>query len=93
VRRFNEENNEEAGEHWTPRDAVRLMTRLMFEPIADEIPSGTYRLYDGAMGTGGMLTVAEDTLKHLTEPAGKKISTHLYGQRSTPRPMRSPKPT
>ncbi|MBX7555996.1 type I restriction-modification system subunit M N-terminal domain-containing protein, partial [Streptomyces sp. tea 10] len=52
VRRFNEENNEEAGEHWTPRDAVRLMTRLMFEPIADAIPSGTYRLYDGAMGTG-----------------------------------------
>jgi type I restriction enzyme M protein len=43
VRRFNEENNEEAGEHWTPRDAVRLMTRLMFEPIADQIPSGTYR--------------------------------------------------
>ncbi|MGV0699719.1 type I restriction-modification system subunit M [Mycolicibacter sinensis] len=80
VRRFNESNNEEAGEHWTPRDAVRLMTRLIFEPIADEIPSGTYRLYDGAMGTGGMLTVAEDTLKHLTEPAGKKISTHLYGQ-------------
>lgn len=80
VRRFNEENNEEAGEHWTPRDAVRLMTRLMFEPIADKIPSGTYRLYDGAMGTGGMLTVAEATLKQLTEPAGKQISTHLYGQ-------------
>ena len=80
VRRFNEENNEEAGEHWTPRDAVRLMTRLMFEPIAEAIPSGTYRLYDGAMGTGGMLTVAEETLKHLTEPAGKKVSTHLYGQ-------------
>lgn len=80
VRRFNEENNEEAGEHWTPRDAVRLMTRLMFEPIADAIPSGTYRLYDGAMGTGGMLTVAEETLHHLTEPAGKKVSTHLYGQ-------------
>jgi type I restriction enzyme M protein len=80
VRRFNEENNEEAGEHWTPRDAVRLMTRLMFEPIADTIPSGTYRLYDGAMGTGGMLTVAEETLKHLTELSGKKVSTHLYGQ-------------
>ncbi|MEQ4519293.1 class I SAM-dependent DNA methyltransferase [Pseudarthrobacter sp. B907] len=80
VRRFNEENNEEAGEHWTPRDAVRLMTRLMFEPIADAIPSGTYRLYDGAMGTGGMLTVAEETLHHLTEPSGKKVSTHLYGQ-------------
>ncbi|MFF3572189.1 N-6 DNA methylase [Nocardia jiangxiensis] len=80
VRRFNEENNEEAGEHWTPRDAVRLMTRLMFEPIANAIPSGTYRLYDGAMGTGGMLTVAEETLKDLTMPVGKKVSTHLYGQ-------------
>lgn len=80
VRRFNEENNEEAGEHWTPRDAVRLMTRLMFEPIAGTIPSGTYRLYDGAMGTGGMLTVAEETLKQLTAPEGKQVSTHLYGQ-------------
>ena len=80
VRRFNEDNNEEAGEHWTPRDAVRLMTRLVFEPIADRIPSGTYRLYDGAMGTGGMLTVAEETLKQFTEPLGKQISTYLYGQ-------------
>ena len=80
VRRFNEENNEEAGEHWTPRDAVRLMTRLMFEPIADVIPSGTYLLYDGAMGTGGMLTVAEETLKKMGAERGKKIVTHLYGQ-------------
>ncbi len=78
VRRFNEENNEEAGEHWTPRDVVRLMTRLMFEPIAETIPEGTYLLYDGAMGTGGMLTVAEETLNELTQ--GKNISTHLYGQ-------------
>ena len=80
VRRFNEENNEEAGEHWTPRDVVKLMTRLMFEPIADTIPEGTYLLYDGAMGTGGMLTVAEDTLTELTAKNGKKLSTHLYGQ-------------
>ena len=80
VRRFNEENNEEAGEHWTPRDAVRLMARLIFEPIADHIPSGTYRLYDGAMGTGGMLTVAEETLQGLARQHGKQISTHLYGQ-------------
>ena len=42
VRRFNEENNEEAGEHWTPRDAVKLMANLMFLPIADQIESGTY---------------------------------------------------
>ena len=53
VRRFNEENNEEAGEHWTPRDAVKLMAKLIFLPIADDIESGTYLLYDGACGTGG----------------------------------------
>jgi type I restriction enzyme M protein len=56
VRRFNEENNEEAGEHWTPRDAVRLMAKLIFLPIADRIESGTYLIYDGACGTGGMPT-------------------------------------
>jgi hypothetical protein len=48
VRRFNEENNEEAGEHWTPRYAVKLMARLILLPIADQIESGTYLLYDGA---------------------------------------------
>ena len=80
VRRFNEENNEEAGEHWTPRDAVRLMAKLVFLPIADDIQSGTYLLYDGACGTGGMLTVAEDTLRQLAAEHGKDVSTHLYGQ-------------
>ncbi|GAA1089888.1 type I restriction-modification system subunit M [Pseudonocardia alni] len=80
VRRFNEANNEEAGEHWTPRDAVRLMTRLVFEPIADQIPDGTYTLYDGAMGTGGMLTVAEETLQSLAKANGRRIVTNLFGQ-------------
>ncbi len=80
VRRFNEENNEEAGEHWTPRDAVKLMAKLIFLPIADEIESGTYLLYDGACGTGGMLTVGEDTLHQLAEEHGKQVATHLYGQ-------------
>jgi type I restriction enzyme M protein len=80
VRRFNEENNEEAGEHWTPRDAVKLMARLIFLPIADQIESGTYLLYDGACGTGGMLTVAEDTLQQLAREHGKQVATHLYGQ-------------
>ncbi len=80
VRRFNEENNEEAGEHWTPRDAVRLMAKLVFLPIADAIKSGTYLLYDGACGTGGMLTVAEDTLRQLAAAHAKDVSTHLYGQ-------------
>ncbi|QXD16754.1 type I restriction-modification system subunit M [Rhodocaloribacter litoris] len=80
VRRFNEENNEEAGEHWTPRDAVKLMARLLFLPIAEEIESGTYLLYDGACGTGGMLTVAEETLRDLSRQHGKDVVTHLYGQ-------------
>ena len=71
VRRFNEENNEEAGEHWTPRDAVKLMARLIFLPIADRIESGTYLLYDGALGTGGMLTIAEETLLQLATERGK----------------------
>ncbi len=71
VRRFNEENNEEAGEHWTPRDAVKLMTMLIFHPIAGQIESGTYLLYDGACGTGGMLTVAEETLQSLAAASGK----------------------
>ena len=80
VRRFNEDNNEEAGEHWTPRDAVRLMANLMFLPVADRIESGTYLLYDCACGTGGMLTVAEETLQDIAKQRGKQISTHLYGQ-------------
>jgi type I restriction enzyme M protein len=80
VRRFNEENNEEAGEHWTPRDAVKLMAKLILLPIAGQIESGTYLLYDGACGTGGMLTVAEETLKKLAKEHGKQVATHLYGQ-------------
>ena len=80
VRKFNEENNEEAGEHWTPRDAVKLMAELIFRPIADKITSGTYLLYDGACGTGGMLTVAEETLQRLAHEHRKEVATHLYGQ-------------
>ena len=62
VRRFNEANNEEAGEHWTPRDVVELMADLIFTPISDKIKDATYSCYDGACGTGGMLTVAQDRL-------------------------------
>ncbi|MDE0104663.1 MAG: N-6 DNA methylase [Bryobacterales bacterium] len=80
IRRFNEDNNEEAGEHFTPRDAVTLMARLIFLPVAEEIEDGTYLLYDGACGTGGMLTVAEDVLQQLARERGKQVSTHLFGQ-------------
>ena len=84
IRRFNEENNEEAGEHFTPRDVVQLMARLVFLPVADEILSGTYLVYDGACGTGGMLTVAEETLTQLAGEQGKEASIHLYGQEVNP---------
>ena len=84
VRKFNEDNNEEAGEHWTPRDAVKLMANLIFLPIADRIQSGSYKLYDGAAGTGGMVTQAEETLLELTTARGKQVKTYLYGQEINP---------
>jgi len=84
IRRFNEENNEEAGEHFTPRDVVKLMANLMFIPIADQIRDATYLVYDGACGTGGMLTVAEESLQQLARDHGKDVSIHLFGQEVQP---------
>ena len=84
IRRFNEENNEEAGEHFTPRDVVQLMARLIFLPVAEQIRPSTYRVYDGACGTGGMLTVAEETLAQLAGERGKETRVHLYGQEVNP---------
>ena len=84
IRRFNEENNEEAGEHWTPRDVVELMADLIFMPIADQIKDATYSCYDGACGTGGMLTVAQERLQTLAARRGKNVSIHLFGQEINP---------
>ena len=84
VRRFNEANNEEAGEHWTPRDVVEMMADLVFAPIADQIKDATYSCYDGACGTGGMLTVAQDRLNRIAAENGKKVSIHLFGQEIQP---------
>ena len=84
IRKFNEENNEEAGEHWTPRDVVELMADLVFLPIADQIKDATYSCYDGACGTGGMLTVAQERLLTLAKRRGKEVSIHLFGQEVQP---------
>lgn len=84
VRKFNEDNNEEAGEHWTPRDAVRLMANLVFLPIQGEIKSGTYLLYDCACGTGGMLTVGEETLTAIGAKRDQDVKCLLYGQEINP---------
>ena len=84
IRRFSEENNEEAGEHFTPRDVVELMADLIFQPIANKIKDSTYSCYDGASGTGGMLTVSRERLLDLAERKGKQVSIHLYGQEINP---------
>lgn len=84
IRKFNEENNEEAGEHWTPRDVVELMADLVFVPIADKIKDASYSCYDGACGTGGMLTVAQDRLLTLAKRRGKEVAIHLFGQEINP---------
>lgn len=84
VRRFNEANNEEAGEHWTPRDVVDLMADLVIMPVADKIMDATYSCYDGACGTGGMLTVAQERLMTVAKRRGKEVSIHLFGQEINP---------
>ena len=84
IRKFNEENNEEAGEHWTPRDVVDLMADLVIIPVADKIMDATYSCYDGACGTGGMLTVAQDRLMTVAKKRGKEVSIHLFGQELQP---------
>lgn len=84
IRKFNEENNEEAGEHFTPRDVVELMADITFLPVVDKIKDGSYLVYDGACGTGGMLTIAEERLQQLAEMHNKEISINLYGQEINP---------
>ncbi len=84
VRKFNEANNEEAGEHWTPRDVVDLMADLVIMPVADQIMDATYSCYDGACGTGGMLTVAQERLQAVAKKRGKEVSIHLFGQELQP---------
>ncbi|WP_337897532.1 N-6 DNA methylase [Mesomycoplasma ovipneumoniae] len=80
IRKFNEENNEEAGEHFTPRDVIELMADIAMYPIIDKIKDATYSIYDGACGTLGMGTVAEERLKAFAKENGKKVSIHLIGQ-------------
>ena len=81
IRKFNEDNNEEAGEHFTPREIIKLMTHILFLPVKDRITKGTYLVYDPACGSGGMLTEAEQFAKNITD---HKASFLLYGQEVNP---------
>ena len=81
IRKFNEENNEEAGEHFTPREIIRLMVYLLFTPVKDKFKKGTYLIYDPACGSGGMLTEAEYFALKILNSDAKFI---LYGQEVNP---------
>lgn len=84
IRKFNEENNEEAGEHFTPRDVIELMADIAVVPIIDKLKDGTYSIYDGACGTLGMATVAEEKLQTFAQETGKSLSIHIFGQEVNP---------
>lgn len=84
IRRFNEENNEEAGEHFTPREIIELMNHLIFLPVKDKIQKGTFLVYDNACGSGGMLTESKE---FISDPQGlirSQAHIHLYGQEINP---------
>ncbi|MCD8291556.1 MAG: type I restriction-modification system subunit M [Prevotella sp.] len=85
LRKFNEENSvTEAGEHFTPRDYVALLADIAVIPIADKLQSATYTIYDGACGTGGILSVAEKQIQNLAKDRGKQVKIHLFGQELQP---------
>lgn len=84
VRRFNEENNEEAGEHFTPREIIDLMTHLLFLPVKSKIKQGTFLVYDPCVGSGGMLTMSKNFIMDPDGEIASNAKVHLYGQESTP---------
>ena len=85
LRKFNEENNvTEAGEHFTPRDYVRLLGQLAIEPIKDKLADSTYTIYDGACGTGGILTIAQEEIERIAKETGKRVRTSIFGQELQP---------
>ena len=83
LRRFNEENNEEAGEHFTPRDVIHLLSKIVFDPVLDNLPP-VVQIYDPACGSGGMLTEASEYLVKNGVPreniliAGTEINPETY---------------
>ncbi|EAI5601927.1 SAM-dependent DNA methyltransferase [Campylobacter upsaliensis] len=80
IRKFNEENNEEAGEHFTPRELIDLMTHLVFLPVKDKIQKGAFSIYDNACGSGGMLTESKEFIIDESGPIRSKAQIYLYGQ-------------
>lgn len=85
LRRFNEAYAvTSAGRHFTPRDMVKLLADLTILPIADKLENSTYTIYDGACGTGGILSVAKDKILDMAKERDKKIKIHIFGQELMP---------
>jgi type I restriction enzyme M protein len=83
IRKFNEENNEEAGEHFTPREVIQLMVHLIFESIKDKLPP-VITIYDPASGSGGMLTESQDHILNPDGPIRSNAAVYLYGKEVNP---------
>lgn len=79
IRKFNEENNEEAGEHFTPREVIELMTHIIFDPIKDSLPP-VMTIYDPACGSGGMLTESQNFIKDEEGAIRAMGDVYLYGK-------------
>ena len=85
LRRFNEAYAvTSAGRHFTPRDMVQLLADLTIVPIADKLENTTYTIYDGACGTGGILSVSKEKILDMAADSGKKIKIHIFGQELMP---------
>lgn len=85
LRRFNEAYAvTSAGRHFTPRDMVQLLADLTIVPIADKLENTTYTIYDGACGTGGILSVSKEKILNMAADSGKKIKIHIFGQELMP---------
>lgn len=79
IRKFNEDNNEEAGEHFTPREVIDLMTHIIFEPIKSKLPP-VMTIYDPACGSGGMLTESQNFIKDEEGEIKATGDVYLYGK-------------
>ena len=79
IRKFNEENNEEAGEHFTPREVIELMMHFVFDPIQEKLPL-TITVYDPACGSGGMLTEAQNFIEERYSVENGNRDVLLYGK-------------
>jgi type I restriction enzyme M protein len=83
IRKFNEDNNEEAGEHFTPREVIDLMTHIIFEPVKDKLPP-VMTIYDPACGSGGMLTESQNFVKDEEGIIKSNGDVYLFGKESQP---------